>query len=81
MNQMINLILISQGAGMLRCIKIWEWAKLDICYRVAEMDPSVLGMTLGLNWNEDKRLWVELATAILDINLKLRIKATLKDLF
>ena len=54
---------------------------MDTCYRVAEMDPSVLGMTLGLNWNEDKRLWVELATAILDINLKLRIKATLKDLF
>ena len=81
MNQMINLILISQGAGMLRCIKIWEWAKLDICYRVAEMDPSVLDMTLGLNWNGGKRLWVGLATAILDINLKLRIKAILKDLF
>ena len=28
-----------------------------------------------------KRLWVGLATAILDINLKLRIKAILKDLF
>ena len=58
-----------------------EMAKLDICYRVAEMGLSVLDMTPGLNWNGGKRLWVGLATAILDINLKLRIKAILKDLF
>ena len=81
MKQMINLILILHDADMQRCIKIWEWAKLDTYCHVVEMEPSVLDMTLGSNWNEDKRLWGEPPIAILDINLRVRLKVTLKNSF
>ena len=81
MKQMINLILILQDAGMQRCIRIWEWVKLDTCCRVGEMGPFALDMMLGSIWNEDRLLWVALLIAILDINLRVKYRATLENIF